>query len=87
MEALERALQQDLSFVGTESRLQLVISALEERPIGALNDSEIRLQHLRDEQDRTVAEIEAIETHGRVTAFVPTRHPVEPLSTGPLQND
>ena len=73
IEFLERALQQDLSFVGTESRLRLVIQTLEELLIGSSDDPEVRLQHLRDERTRIVAEIEAIQTHGRVTTFGPTR--------------
>ncbi|MBC7821300.1 MAG: DUF3375 family protein [Planctomycetaceae bacterium] len=70
---LEHALQQDLSFVGTESRLRLVMQTLEELVIGASDDPVARLQHLREEQARIAQQIEDIEQHGRVTTFAPTR--------------
>jgi Protein of unknown function (DUF3375) len=73
IEFAERALQQDLTFVGTESRLRLVMQTLEELLIGASNDPEMRLKYLREEQGRIAAEIEEIEQNGRVTTFAPTR--------------
>ena len=73
IEFLEHALQQDLTFVGTESRLRLVIQTLEELLVGSSDDPEVRLQHLRDEQARIAAEIASIEQHGLVTTFGPTR--------------
>ncbi len=38
IEFLEHALQQDLTFVGTESRLRLVIQTLEELLVGSSDD-------------------------------------------------
>jgi hypothetical protein len=73
IEFVERALQQDLAFVGTESRLRLVMQTLEELLIGVSDDPEVRLKHLRDTQARIAAEIEEIEQHGNVTTFAPTR--------------
>ena len=73
LEFLERAMQQDLTFVGTESRLRLVMQTLEELVIGASNDPAVRLRHLREEQTRIAREIEAIEKHGEVKPFAPTR--------------
>jgi len=73
IEYLEQALQQDLTFVGTESRLRLVMQTLEDLLIGASDDPELRLQHLREEQERIAREIAEIEQHGRVTTFAPTR--------------
>jgi Protein of unknown function (DUF3375) len=73
IEFVERALQQDLTFVGTESRLRLVMQTLEELLIGASNDPAMRLKYLRDEQARIVAEIEDIEQNGCVKTFAPTR--------------
>ena len=70
---VERALQQDLTFVGTDSRLRIVMRTLEELLIGASDDPKVRLNHLRDEQARIAAAIEEIERHGRVTTFAPTR--------------
>jgi hypothetical protein len=73
IEFVERAVQQDLSFVGTESRLRLVMQTLEELSIGASDDPEVRLTYLREEQARIMAEIEKIEHHGQVKTFAPTR--------------
>ena len=73
IEFLERALQQDLAFVGTESRLRLVMQTLEELLIGASDDPAVRLQHLRDEQARIAGEIAETEEHGRLKRFAPTR--------------
>lgn len=73
LEFLERALQQDLAFVGTESRLRLVMQTLEELVVGASRDPQLRLQHLRTEQARLAEEIAEIERCGRVQTFAPTR--------------
>lgn len=73
IEFLERQLQQDLTFVGTESRLRFVMQTLEDLVIGASDDPEVRLRHLREEQARVAAEINEIELHGRVKTFAPTR--------------
>lgn len=70
---VERALQQDLTFIGTESRLRLVMQALEELLIGASDNPQMRLKHLRDKQARIAAEILEIEQQGTVTTFAPTR--------------
>ncbi len=47
IEFLQRAMQQDLTFVGTESRLRVVMQALEQLLVGASDNPELRLQHLR----------------------------------------
>jgi hypothetical protein len=73
IEFVERALQQDLAFIGTASRLRLVMQALEELLIGASSDPEVRLKDLRDKQARIAAEIKEIEERGNVTTFAPTR--------------
>jgi len=73
IEFVERAVQQDLGFVGTESRLRLVMQTLEELAIGASDDPNVRLKHLRDEQARIAAEIVEIQQHGHVKTFPPTR--------------
>jgi Protein of unknown function (DUF3375) len=73
IEFLQRAVQQDLTFVGTESRLRVVMQALEQLLVGASDDRELRLQHLREQQDRIAHEIEEIERHGRIETFAPTR--------------
>lgn len=58
---LDRVLQQDLGFVGTQSRLRMVISTLVELIGGASDDPNVRLAHLRDERariDETIAHVE-----------------------------
>ena len=49
---LDRALAQDVSFVGTESRLRLVIDTLADLVVGASDDPETRLAQLRAEKPR-----------------------------------
>src|SRR5262249_55700639 len=73
IEFVSHALQQDLTFVGTESRLRLVMQALEELSIKASDDPEIRLKHLREEHSRITAEIEEIEQGGKPRMLAPTR--------------
>lgn len=61
---LDRALQRDLGFVGTESRLRLVISTLDDLVAGASDDPEVHLRYLRDERARIDGEIAQIEQDG-----------------------
>ncbi len=61
IEFVSKALQQDLTFVGTESRLRLVMQALEELSIKTSDDPQVRLKYLREQQARIVAEIEEID--------------------------
>jgi chorismate mutase len=69
----EEALRPGAGFVGTESRLRLVIQTLEELVIGSSDDPELRLAHLREERDRIAREIAEIEQNGTVNVFGPTR--------------
>ena len=50
---LDRVLEQDPGFVGTESRLKLVIDTLDDLVVGASEDPEARLRHLREAQRRS----------------------------------
>lgn len=68
---LDRALQKDLGFVGTESRLRLVISTLADLVAGASHDPEVRLTHLRQERQRIQDEIERVERDGVTTRYEP----------------
>lgn len=70
---LDRVLDQDLGFVGTESRLKLVIETLSDLVIGASDDPKTRLDHLREERDRLQAEIEQIEGDGRISKYQPAQ--------------
>ena len=68
---LDRALQKDLGFVGTESRLRLVISTLGRPGGGASDDPEVRLRHLREERARIDAEIARVERDGVAARYEP----------------
>lgn len=70
---LDRALEQDLGFVGTESRLRLVIETLEDLVVGASDNPETRLSHLRAERQRIEEEIVRIERDGVVTPYQPAQ--------------
>jgi Protein of unknown function (DUF3375) len=69
----DRVLDKDLGFVGTESRLKLVIETLADLVVGSSDDPQVRLAHLRDEEGRIRAEIEQIETSGRVSRYRPAQ--------------
>lgn len=68
---LDRALQSDLGFVGTESRLKLIISTLADLIAGASSDPEVHLRHLRAERDRIDQAIAQVERDGVATRNEP----------------
>jgi hypothetical protein len=70
---LDRVLDQDLGFVGTQSRLQLVIATLADLVVGASDDPATRLQHLRHQQQQLERQIAEIEAQGLVDAYHPAR--------------
>jgi hypothetical protein len=70
---LDRALDKDLGFVGTESRLRLVIETLADLVVGASDDPELRLAHLRGERQRIEDEIRRIEEAGTVASYQPAQ--------------
>lgn len=70
---LDRVLERDLGFVGTESRLKLVIETLSDLAIGASDDPELKLTHLRAERDRLQLEIEQIENDGQISKYQPAQ--------------
>lgn len=70
---LDRMLQQDFGFVGTESRLRLIIETLADLVIGASDDPEMRLGHLRSEKLRIEQEMKQIEAEGVVTRYQPVQ--------------
>lgn len=69
----DRVLNQDLGFVGTESRLKLVIETLSDLVVGSSDDPETRLNHLREERDKLQAEIELIEKDGQISKYQPAQ--------------
>jgi hypothetical protein len=70
---LERALDQDLGFVGTESRLKLIIDTLSDLIVQASDDPAKRLAHLQAERERIDQEIARIEREGQVASYQPAQ--------------
>ena len=68
---LERVLEQDLGFVGTQSRLRLVITTLVDLIGGASDDPKVRLAHLHEERARIDEEIARVEREGLAARFEP----------------
>jgi hypothetical protein len=68
---LDRALQRDLGFVGTESRLKLVISTLSELVAETSSDPNARLKHLQEQRDRIDMEIARIARDGVAARLEP----------------
>ena len=68
---LDRALQKDLGFVGTESRLRLVISTLADLVAGASDDPQVHLRHLREERSRIDLQIAQVERDGVAARYEP----------------
>ena len=69
---LDRVLETDLGFVGTESRLKLVIDTLADLVVGSSDEPQARLKHLRSEERKIQEEIEQIETEGRASKYRPS---------------
>lgn len=70
---LDRTLGRDFGFVGTESRLRLVIDTLDDLVVGASPDPEMRLARLRADRQRIDQEIDRIESEGSVTPYQPAQ--------------
>ena len=70
---LDRALDRDFGFVGTESRLRLVIETLDDLVVGASDDPQLRLGRLRSERRRIEEEIRRIEREGSVIRYQPAQ--------------
>jgi len=70
---LDRALQQDPGIIGTESRLRLVIETLNDLVVGATDDSQVRMAHLRAEQKRLQDEIDSILANQPVGRYQPAK--------------
>lgn len=70
---VERALDQDLGFVGTESRLKLIIDTLADLVVQASDDPARRLAHLQTERERIDQEIARIERDEQVASYQPAQ--------------
>lgn len=70
---LTNSLSKELGFVGTESRLSLIMETLADLTIGASDDPEQRLRHLREEAKRIQTEIDTIKSQGTVAKYHPAQ--------------
>jgi hypothetical protein len=70
---LDRVLEKELGFVGTESRLKLITDTLSDLVVGSSDDPESRLAHLQEERERIQSEIARIEADGCVTKYQPAQ--------------
>ncbi len=70
---LDGVLEQDLGFIGTESRLKLVIDTLADLVVKASDDPAARLAYLRDERQQLDEEIQRIQDEGLVTKYEPAQ--------------
>jgi hypothetical protein len=70
---LSDSVDNELGFVGTESRLRIVIDTLADLVVHAFDDPDRRLGHLRAEKLRIEEEIARIEHHGQVSRYQPAQ--------------
>jgi hypothetical protein len=70
---LDHVIDDELGFVGTESRLRIVIDTLADLVVHAFDDPTRRLTHLREEKARIEEEIERIENQGEVVRYQPAQ--------------
>ncbi len=70
---LNRVVGKDLRFVGTESRLKLVINTLTDLAMGSTADREARIAHLEREQRRIGEEISSLKAGEQVTTYQPAQ--------------
>ncbi len=73
IEFLDQSLRKDVGFVGTESRLRLVIETLQKLVIGASEDPAIHLEALQKQKADIESQIAKIERGEEIPAFHPTR--------------
>jgi len=69
---LDKVLDKDLGFVGTHSRLHLIINTLQELVIEGSDDPATRLEHLRKQRDNIEEQIARIEQSDEVDVEPPT---------------
>lgn len=66
---LDQIARRESQFVGTESRLKRIIATLSDLAVGASQDSETRLSHLRKQRSEIDSQIAAIESGGDVQTY------------------
>ena len=70
---VDRALNRELEFVATESRLKLIFDSLTELAFRSSEDPKEQLTHLRAKRDQLNAEIARIERDGQVDSYGPAQ--------------
>lgn len=73
LEFLGRALEQGPGFVGTGSRLGLVIDTLESLVVGSSDEPAVHLEHLQREKTRIEQQIARIQSEESVESYEPAR--------------
>lgn len=73
IEFIDQSLQRGIGFVGTESRLRLVIETLQQLVVGASDDPSVHLKDLRKQKEQIERQIAALESGEAVDVFHPTR--------------
>lgn len=73
IEFVDRTLHRQMGFVGTESRLRLVISSLQDLVVGSSEEPEVHLDELRRRKEEIEIQIQQIESAGEAPTYQPTR--------------
>lgn len=73
IEFLDQALHREVAFIGTESRLRMIMELLDQLALGASGDPDVHLKRLKEDKARIEQEIQRLEQGGGVTPFPPTR--------------
>ncbi len=73
IEFLDQSLRREIGFVGTESRLRLVLKTLEQLVVSASHDPTVHLEELHRQKSVIEEKIAKIESGEEVAAFSPTR--------------
>jgi hypothetical protein len=70
---LDQALNKELGFVGTESRVRIVIDTLADLVAGASTNVDVTLRHLREARAKIDDEIARVLTGGAVATYEPAQ--------------
>jgi len=70
---LNGVLDKDLGFVGTESRLTLIIETLSDLAVRSSDDPQVRVAHLCIQKAKIQAEIDLIEAEGHAAKYHPAQ--------------
>ena len=73
IEFIDQSLHRDIAFVGTESRLRLVLKTLEQLVVGASDDPAVHLHELKRQKAAIEERINKIESGNEISTYSPTR--------------